>query len=439
MGGTQCSSPSSSDDFSLMPVKEPDTYTYKWVSDQKSSDAQDGQVVTLPKRFNPYDMLGLSSQSKFQNWKSAFRRNTMMASSAGNRQALAKASLAYFALTSNHPDIKKGNNNEFTISSLSIEIRAAAGDTNGLIPLLKKEWKNNIYDRKILNSGGHSLLYLGARGGFFDVCYYLLRCGDYLNSLVNVGSTALHAAAWYRHNNVLRLLLAHGADTTIKNKFGHTAEDEVNKAGAALIASAGRDVSTRLLRNLRKIWSDGVIPNKIESKKSVVAYRFRKRGLKDNCYKTGKLVWHGTLYQNLCIIADEGLKIATKERHEQEDRGRIGVEETFRGIKNWGSAIFTTPSLTYACHSSYSEKVKFEGENWCCVIEAFVKGKYMTTASTVKEWTHKMKDDPSEPEYRSEDETDVTVCGILLVKHGWVVGLKNSGLSFLEMRKLFGK
>jgi hypothetical protein len=49
-----------------------------------------------------------------------------------------------------------------------------------------------------------------------------------INSIESNGSTALHAAAFYGHANIVHLLLQRGADTTIRNKYKKTAKEEAS-------------------------------------------------------------------------------------------------------------------------------------------------------------------------------------------------------------------
>ncbi|CAF1119092.1 unnamed protein product [Didymodactylos carnosus] len=49
---------------------------------------------------------------------------------------------------------------------------------------------------------------------------------DEINRLEPNGSTALHAASYNGHDDIVRLLLDKGASTTLKNRYGYTAEQE---------------------------------------------------------------------------------------------------------------------------------------------------------------------------------------------------------------------
>jgi hypothetical protein len=72
--------------------------------------------------------------------------------------------------------------------------------------------------------------YWACRNGDVDTVKNILpnlKAND-INRVESNGSTALHAAAYYGHANVVRLLLAQGANTTIRNKYEKTAKEEAS-------------------------------------------------------------------------------------------------------------------------------------------------------------------------------------------------------------------
>jgi hypothetical protein len=54
-----------------------------------------------------------------------------------------------------------------------------------------------------------------------------LKAND-IDRIESNGSTALHAASYYGHANIVRLLLQQGANTTIRNKYKKTAKEEAS-------------------------------------------------------------------------------------------------------------------------------------------------------------------------------------------------------------------
>jgi len=75
-----------------------------------------------------------------------------------------------------------------------------------------------------------SEFYWACRNGDMDTVKKILPSlkANEVNRIESNGSTALHAASYYGHANVVRLLLEHDADTTIRNKYEKTAKEEAS-------------------------------------------------------------------------------------------------------------------------------------------------------------------------------------------------------------------
>jgi hypothetical protein len=75
---------------------------------------------------------------------------------------------------------------------------------------------------------GLSEFYIACRNGDFNNVQQLLptMSDEQKNSLEPNGSTALHAATYYGHHDVVKLLLENGCDTWILNKYQNTPYDE---------------------------------------------------------------------------------------------------------------------------------------------------------------------------------------------------------------------
>jgi len=73
-----------------------------------------------------------------------------------------------------------------------------------------------------------SEFYIACRNGDFNTVQQLLptMSDEQKNSLEPNGSTALHAATYYGHHDVVKLLLENGCATWILNKFKNTPYDE---------------------------------------------------------------------------------------------------------------------------------------------------------------------------------------------------------------------
>ncbi|CAF4032512.1 unnamed protein product [Rotaria sp. Silwood1] len=73
---------------------------------------------------------------------------------------------------------------------------------------------------------GHTILYTAARTGNIEAVKFLTEQGADSDLLQRIQSTALHAASFYGHADIVRCLLENGANYRITNSCGHTAEEE---------------------------------------------------------------------------------------------------------------------------------------------------------------------------------------------------------------------
>lgn len=79
-----------------------------------------------------------------------------------------------------------------------------------------------------LDAGGDSLLHIAAMRGDARTASMRLKAGVDPNAAGDMSYTPLHYAYWKRHNDVIELLLAHGARTDIRNEFGKLPEEEAD-------------------------------------------------------------------------------------------------------------------------------------------------------------------------------------------------------------------
>ncbi len=73
---------------------------------------------------------------------------------------------------------------------------------------------------------GHTTLYTASRTGNIEAVKFLTEQGADSDLSQRIESTALHAASFYGHANIVRCLLESGANYRIMNSCGHTAEEE---------------------------------------------------------------------------------------------------------------------------------------------------------------------------------------------------------------------
>jgi ankyrin repeat protein len=70
------------------------------------------------------------------------------------------------------------------------------------------------------DSNGDHLLHIAAQRDDASTVELLLRAGICVDQLGDMGCTALHYARAKKHDDVVALLLAHGASQAIRNNFG---------------------------------------------------------------------------------------------------------------------------------------------------------------------------------------------------------------------------
>ena len=92
------------------------------------------------------------------------------------------------------------------------------GDTEQL----KKILRINCEDLHRTDARGRTLLYLAAKGGFYDTCKFLLKYEANHGPCGQDKSTPLHAASYYGHNMVCVLLIQHGARLDARNQWNET-------------------------------------------------------------------------------------------------------------------------------------------------------------------------------------------------------------------------
>lgn len=71
-----------------------------------------------------------------------------------------------------------------------------------------------------LDSGGDTLLHIGARRGDSRTVSLLLNAGMDPSAVGEMGYTPLHYAYQKKHDDVVSVLIDHGARTNIRNEFG---------------------------------------------------------------------------------------------------------------------------------------------------------------------------------------------------------------------------
>ena len=415
--------------------------------------AAGGGRVEVPKYIWPHSELHVAVSASRGEIKDAFRRAATQAS----RQHRAMASLSYHILTStiSRYDDKGGGCFEIGDRAISdVFVLAAAGDTKRLLC----EISRNKALLKSADEHGRTLLYLTARSGFYDTTEALLKEGAPVNEKQVDGSTPLHGASFYCQRLIVELLLKYGADPGIKNKWGNTALDEASGELKAVISACKTDGISKIVTSL--ISSNLVHKTRfIEYKGKVVAREVQRNSdLLDSSTKnrwnyiqaSWHLAWHGTKAKYLSSILRNGLmpsgtRLSDGSSIEPPDN-HYKLGETRFGIYDWARAVFLSPSILYASHACYSERVfSNSSEQWCIVIKAYVKpASYTEHDPTVFKY-EPIDGEPDQPEYRIdvkgndkvlrvESARNVVVFSLLFIS---LDILENSSITYAELLSLF--
>ena len=156
--------------------------------------------------------------------------------------------------------------------------------------------------------------------------------------------------------------------------------------------------------------------------------------------------WHGTKLQYVKSILENGLhpsgsNVGGVEIAPPEGHYKLG--DTHFGIRNWACAIFLSPSLLYAGHPCYSERVLSgeDSEQWCVLIRAYCASDSFTSHDSTVLNSDPVPGEPSTPEWRVDVEGDdmiwrhtdavnVIVTGAVMVRLKFFDSIGHGGLSY---------
>ena len=410
--------------------------------------ARGGGRVVISVPLNPWRVLGLnSSDASREAIKAAFKKKI----NQRVRQNRAMVSIAHHMLTSSAGRYKRvEGTDEFVVTRRDHFMLAACGHTHELTLRIAKD--SNIVKRR--DEHGRTLLYIASKSGFYDTCNLLLQKGAYVNEAQRDGSTPLHGAAFFGHELIVGLLLQHGAKSDIRNKWGNTAIDEsATPSIRSLIQTAsGDDISSLAARLKERQLVKSV--RLIEYQGEVIAKELTRdpRGLDaltrdelNNIHSTWETAWHGTRYRYLESIIDKGL-LPSGSSGIKPAKGHYKLGETHFGIRDWAAAIFLSPSILYASHACYSERIFSESQQWCVLVKAYCKpGSFKSYDPTVFQY-EPMDGEPDMPEYRIpvteadknvilrvESTRSVVVQSLIFVRLSF---LENQNINFEQAMKL---
>ena len=377
--------------------KYSDILYYKWDKGNFIEHKGPKNNFCYPVALNPFKILELTINSSDFEAELKFKQKLFEEKNYRAEISLAYEILIEPNLMDSFTYVKKDNNDDkYYVLEYSAFYCAIVGDYQGL--------ENHIIENKSIlysrDKHGRPLLYIAARNGHYKVCEILLEYGADVNFPTDKGSTPLHAASYHGHEDIINLLISYGADINKKNEFGLTPSDNAaTNRYKELIISSQND---RILNLYTLLASEKLVDKIIKVKKynintktdDFIAIKFIPsfQILPENFQEERKNwapAWHGTKFNCLESILKNGLKESGSiikdfgQITPQSDHIQVGVK--FCNLNDWSQAVFTSPSIFYSTHTTYSERIdsKFYKERYAVLIEARLKpGAYQTFKST---------------------------------------------------------
>ena len=385
---------------------------------------------------HPYRILDVKANESRGVLKSLFRQKIQ----TPWRISRVLVSLSYHLICHYKQEIVDDNINvNFVIQNQFFQ--AVVGNTGALKTIFSRD-KSGIAR---FNEDGCTVLYIAARGGFYDTCRYIISLGANVNHRQSRGSTALHAASYFGHKLVVGLLLQSGADTSIVNDVGNTAADEsANEEIRQLIIDAKTNKIDNFVRELtKKGLVNGIqLIHHPSNENEIIAREFTRADANldfttavevSDILNTWTPSWHRTRFINLTGIIEKGLIPAGTHGILPPDN-HIKLGRKVDKFDNWAAAIFVSPNVTYASHAAYSERILVDSKQWCCLIKTYCDPKHYTEhGSTLFGFKQQMKNAPIAEEYRVEVPTDKDIfLRIEMARHVLVRSAVFVDLNFLE-------
>ena len=377
--------------------KYSDILYYKWDKGNFIEHKGPKNNFCYPVALNPFKILELTINSSDFEAELKFKQKLFEEKNYRSEISLAYEILIEPNLMDSFTYVKKDNNDDkYYVLEYTAFYCAIVGDYQGLANHIIEN-KSILYSR---DKHGRPLLYIAARNGHYKVCEILLEYGADVNFPTDKGSTPLHAASYHGHEDIINLLISYGADINKKNEFGLTPSDNAatNRYKEIIISSQ----NDRILNLYTLLASEKLVDKIIKVKKynintktdDFIAIKFIPsfQILPENFQEVRKNwapAWHGTKFNCLESILKNGLKESGSiikdfgQITPQSDHIQEGVK--FCNLNDQSQAVFTSPSIFYSTHTTYSERIdsKFYKERYAVLIEARLKpGAYQTFKST---------------------------------------------------------
>ena len=415
--------------------KYSDVIYFKWERGNFIEHKGPKDEFCYPVALNPFKILGITIQSSDLEVELNFKQKLFEEKGYKSEISLAYEILSEPNLIDSFTYVKKEDNDDkYYVLEYTVTYCAIVGDYQGIL--------NHIIENKSLlyakDKFGRPLLNISARNGHYKVCEILLENGAEVNSLDENGSTPLHSASYHGHENIIKLLISYGADINKTNYLGETPSDEAaTRRYKEMIISSQND---RILNLFTLLTSLKLVERLIKVKKynimtktdDFIAIKFipSMQILPENFNEIRKNwvpAWHGTKFQYIESILKNGLK-ELGQITPHDDHIQVGVK--CNNLNDWSQAIFTSPSVFYSTHPTYSERIdsSFFGNKYAVLIETRLRPNSFQTFKTTTS-RKVVLGEPTLVEYRvkSEDKfknKNIYVISITFVLENFINNVK---------------
>ena len=394
-----------------------------------------------PVGLNPFKILGLTIQSSDLEVELNFKQKLFQESNYRSEISLAYEILREPNLLDSITYIKSEFDDKYHVLEYTIFYCAIVGDYQGLL--------NHILENKTLleskDKFGTPLLYIAARNGHYKVCEILLEYGADVNCCDENGSTPLHVASYHGHSDIINLLISYGADVNKKNLIGESPSEEaatprykqiiINSQNDKILNLYTLLSSVKLVDRIIKVKKYNILTKTDDfiAIKFIPSYKILPPNFQE-IRKKWVPAWHGTKFNFIESILKNGLKESGSIIQDfgvitpHSDHIQTGVQ--FNNIKDWSQAIFTSPSIFYSTHPTYSERIDsiFFGKRYAVLIETRLKpNSFQTYKSTTSRII--VQGEPTLIEYRVKsvdqyNEKNIHVYSITFVLENFINNAK---------------
>ena len=204
--------------------------------------------IEMPTKVNPFLTLGIAKDESPTGTKHKFREK--MIEARNNDELRARICFAYDVIVNkNYYYECEKNTYKIKKEQKAVYYYCVIGDCFSLMEEIEHD-PNLLYYKDPLK---RSLLYIAARNGHANICVYLINKGLDVNEIQSTGSTPLHGAVYYGQTKVVKILIVYGAQTNIKNEYGHLPKDEATlKEIKDLLKESEKDPIEELYKKLIK-------------------------------------------------------------------------------------------------------------------------------------------------------------------------------------------